>query len=143
MTETDTQLSDMDLDAALALSLHEETMADHLNVPINMDEDIETVSLDGLDILKLEEACKKKAYTTIHPGDIDRLEGVLNKAQHKKCLGVQAGSPWDGKKILKETKKRGRKTELQRTIIIGEQLMESGRFPKLTRFYKAQPHSSS
>jgi len=140
---TDLQPSDMDLDAALALSLHEEILEDHLSTPISMEEDIENVSLDGLDIHKLEDACKQKAYTTIPPGEIERLERVLNKAQHKKCLGIQAGSPWDGKKILKEMKKRGRKTDLQRTVILGEQLMESGRFPKLTKFYKALPHSSS
>lgn len=65
------------------------------------------------------------------------------KAQHNKSLGIQAGSPWDGKKILKEIKKRGRKTDLQRTIIVGEMLMESGRFPKLIKFYKPAPHGSS
>ena len=65
------------------------------------------------------------------------------KAQCNKSLGIQAGSPWDGKKILKETKKRGRKRNLQRTIIVGEILMESGRFPKLTKFYKSKPHCPS
>jgi len=58
VTDTDLQPSAMDLDAALALSLQEGVMEDHPNFPINMEEDIENVSLDGLDILKLEDACK-------------------------------------------------------------------------------------
>lgn len=140
--EADIHPSSMDLDAALALSLHEEATEDPQNIPIIMEEDQETVSIDGLDILKLEEACKQKEYNSIPPWEIDRLAGVLAKAQHSKCLGVQAGSPWDGKKIQKETKKSGRKTDLQRTIILGEILMESGRFPKLTTFYKPHPQSS-
>jgi len=74
-----------------------------------MDEDPENISLEGLDIFKLETACKQKEYNTIPPWEIERLEGVLSKAQHNKCLGIQEGSPWDGKKILKETKKEGRK----------------------------------
>jgi len=112
-------------------------------VPSKMDEDPKNISLEGLDIFKLETTCKQKEYNTIPPWEIERLEGVLSKAQHNKCLGIQAGSPWDGKKILKETKKGRQKTDLQRTIILGELLMESWRFPKLTKFYKSQPHNCS
>jgi len=79
------------------------------NMPSKMDEDPESINLEGLDILKQETACKQKEYNTIPPWDIERLEGVLSKAQHNKCLGIQAGIPWDGKKILKETKKEGAK----------------------------------
>jgi len=139
----DPQATNMDLDAALALSLQEGHPEDFQDIPSNMEEDPETVSLDGLDILTLEAACKQKAYNAIPPWEIDRLEGVLIKAQRSKYLGIQPGSLWDSSKILKETKKRGRKTELQRTIILGEILMESGRFPKLTKFYKPKPQSPS
>jgi len=137
------QSSSMELDAALALSIHDNTIVEDQNIPTKMDEDPESVSLEGLDILKLETACKQKEYNSIPPWEIKRLEGLLTRAQHNKCLGIKAGSPWDGKKILKETKKRGCKTDLQRTIILGEILMESRRFPKLTKFYKSQPHCSS
>lgn len=137
------QSSHMDLDAALALSLNDSEYMEDQNIPTIMDEDPENVSLDGLDIFKLEMACKPKEYNSIPPWQIGRLEGVLTKAQHNKSLGVQAGSPWDGKKILKEMKKRGCKTDLQRTIIVGEILMESWRFPKLTKFYKPKPHCFS
>eukprot|EP00253_Pinus_taeda_P034473 PITA_34473 len=134
------QSSSMDLEAALILSTQDNTLMEDQKIPSKMDEYPESISLEGLDILKLETAYKQKEYNTILPWEIERLEGVLSKAQHNKCLGIQAGSPWDGKKILKETKKRGHKMDLQRTIILGELLMESGRFPKLTKFYKSQPH---
>jgi len=130
------QASAMDLDAALALGLQEATEEDDQSAPSNMEQDPENIILEGIGILKLETACKKKEYNTIPPWQIDRLEGVLAKVQHNRNLGILGGSPWDGKKNLKETKKRGRKTDLQRTIAVGELLMESGRFPKLTKFYK-------
>ena len=100
------QSSSMELDVVLALSLHDNAYMEDQNTPTIMEEDPENVSLEGLDILKLETACKKKEYNSIPPWQIDRLEGVLTKVQHNKCLGIQAGSPWDGKKILKETKKK-------------------------------------
>jgi len=77
-----------------------------------MEQDPENIILEGIDILKLETACKQKDYNTIPPWQIDRLEGVLAKVQHNRNLGIQGGSPWDGKKNLKETKKRGHKTDL-------------------------------
>lgn len=133
------QASNMDLDAALALSLQEAADEEDQISPIIMEEDPENIILEGLDIFKLETACKQKEFNTIPPWQIDRLEGVLAKVQHNKSLGIQGGSPWDGKKTLKETKKRACKTDLHRTIIVGELLMESGRFPKLTKFYKPKP----
>lgn len=76
------------------------------STPTIMDGDPENVSLDGLDILKLETACKKKEYNSIPPWKIDRMEGVLIKEQHNKSLGIQVGSPWDGKKISKRNKEK-------------------------------------
>ena len=137
----------MDLDVALALSLHEDAAEEDHNTPIVMEEDSEDVELEEfeiskLDISKLETTCKQKEYNSIPPWKINKLEGVLTRVQHHKSLGIQGGSHWDGKKILKETKKRGRKTDLQRTIIVGELLMDSGRFPKLTKFYKPKSQST-
>jgi len=43
------------------------------------------------------------------------------------------------KNILKDNKKCGRKTELQRNIHIGELLVESGRYFKLTKYYSPLP----
>lgn len=143
MADVGQQSSHMDLNAALALSLNDSDYMEDKNTHTIMDEDPENVSLDGLEIFKLETACKQKEYNSIPPWKIDRLEGVLTKAQHNKSLGIQAGSPWDGKKNPQRNKKRGRKTDLQRTIIVGEIIMELGRFPKLTKFYKPKPHCLS
>lgn len=134
--------SNMELDIALALSMQQPSKEEDQNTPIHMEEEPESVDLEGLDILKLEAACRQKEYSNIHTREIERLEEVLTRAHHNKYLGIQAGSPWDGRKILKETKKRGRKTDLQRTIILGEMLVDPGRFPKLTKFYKTLPHCS-
>lgn len=97
----------MELDVALALSLQDLVDVEDQNSPSIMEEDPVHVNLDGLDILKLETACKQKEYNSIPPWQIDRLEGVLSKAQHNKSLGIQAGSPWDGKKFSKKQRKEG------------------------------------
>jgi len=73
---------------------------------------------------------------------VENLVEVLNKAWTKYSLGVQTGSPWDGKFITKDNKKRGRKTTLERTIKIGEILVESGRYAKLTNYFDTNPHPS-
>ena len=130
MKETHHEL-DMDLDASLAMSLHEITEEEEHNPPTEMEEDPDNKYLEELDISKidlstLETACKQKEYNSIPPWQIDRLEEILTMAQQQKGLGIQGGSQWDGKKLLKETKKRGRKTDLQRTILVGETLMNSG-----------------
>jgi len=111
----------MDLDAALAMSLHEIIAEEEHNPPTEMEEDQYNKYLEELDISKidlsiLETACKQKEYNSIAPWQIDRLEEILTMAQQQKGLGIQGGSQWDGKKLLKETKKRGRKTDLQKTI---------------------------
>lgn len=54
------QASAMDLDAALALSLQEAADEDDQSSPIIMEEDPENIILEGLDIFKLETACKQK-----------------------------------------------------------------------------------
>jgi len=73
---------------------------------------------------------------------VDNLVEVLNRAQKKYSLGVQIGSQWDGKFITKDNKKQGRKTTLERTIKIGEVLVESGRYAKLTKYYNIHPNPS-
>jgi len=78
----------MELDAALSLSLHDNIEMEDENIPTIMDEDLENVSLEGLDILKLETTCKQKEYNTIPPWQIERFEGVLTKFQHSKCLVI-------------------------------------------------------
>jgi len=42
----------------------------------------------------------------------------------------------------KDNKKRGRKTDLQRIICIGEMKVESGRYSKLTNYYNPLPSSA-
>lgn len=111
--------SDMEIDASLAQIITQRSDEEDWDKPSFIEEGPENEDIGGLDLLKLEAACRQKDFSEIPLREIDKLEGVLIKAQQNKYLGIQAGSPWDGKNILKDTKKRGRKTDLQRTIIIG------------------------
>lgn len=108
-----------------------------------MEEDSEGLELGELDIIGLEDACKSKDFDKIKPHQIDKLVKVLPKAQQQTKLGIQLGSHWDSLKVAKESRKRGRKPDWQRTITIGEILVNSGRYPKLTWFFKPLPNSSS
>ena len=107
-----------------------------------MEEDSEGLDLGELDIQGLEEACRKQDFDTINPHQIDKLENVFSSVHQQKKLGIQPGSHWDSLKIIKESKKRGRKPDWQRTITIGKILVDSGRYPKLTKFFKPLSNSS-
>ena len=108
-----------------------------------MEEESEMVDIGDLDIFTLEQACKKREYYQISEKQIEKLTVALTRAQqHQKSLGIQQGGPWDGKKLFKDSKKRGRKTDLQRTILVDEMLMESSRYPKLTKFFPPSEGSS-
>ena len=77
-----------------------------------MEDETDNADIGELDILALEEACHQKEYKKIKPHQIDKLEVVLSHAQQRNSLGIQAGGPWDDRKIMKDSKKRGRKTTL-------------------------------
>jgi len=106
-----------------------------------MEEEPESIDPNGLDIIELELACKKKAYDSIPETQLNKLEVVISRAFHQHQLGIQPGSQWDGSLPPKDTKKRGRRTDLQRTIEIGKILVDSGRYAKLTKYYKPSINS--
>lgn len=92
--------------------------------PSHMDEDPQSFNLGVLDLLGLEEACKRKEFDKINPSQIETLETVLFRAQQQRKLGIQPGSHWDGLKITRESKKRGRKLDWKCTITLGEMLVQ-------------------
>ena len=105
-----------------------------------MEEEAENVDLHGLDINELELACRKKAFESIAETDLEKLEMVISKVYQQHQLGIQAGSTWDGRLHPKDFKKRGRKTVLQRTIELGEVLVDSAHYAKLTKYFSpSQP----
>jgi len=77
-----------------------------------MDEEPKSIDLNGLDILELEAACKKKAYESIPELQLNKLKVVISRAYHQQQLGIQPGSQWDGGLPPKDSKKRGRRTDL-------------------------------
>jgi len=106
-----------------------------------MEEEPESFDLGEIDIFSLEQACKRKEFDTIPESQLENLEVVITRMHQHNTLGIQQGGRWDGKHIIKEGKKRGRKTDLQHTILIGEMLVESGRCSKLTKYYRSLPTS--
>jgi len=110
--------------------------------PQLMEEDFENIDIGELEILGLEQACETRNFDKIPDRKVDNLVEVLNRDQKKYSLGVQIGNQWDGKFITKDNKKRGRKTTLERTINIGEVLVESGRYAKLTKYFNINPNPS-
>lgn len=115
----------------LALTSAESSQTQH------MDEELESIDLRGLDFFELEQACKKKDYDKIQEHQLSTLEVIISRAYQQHQLGIQPGSQWDGSFLPKDSKKHGRKTDLQRTIAIGKILVDSGRYVKLTKYYKS------
>jgi hypothetical protein len=128
-------LKEMKVDGKLIPPQDSDTHQEETSQVQNMEEEPESIDLHGLDIIELELCCKKKAYEKISESDIDKLEVVISRAFHQHQLGIEPGSTWDGSPRPKDTKKRGRKTDLQRTIEIGKLLVYSGRYAKLTKYY--------
>ncbi len=131
---------DMDLTKQSGKALTE--TEDFLQPPQIMDEDQEPLDIGELDIPGLEEACHTKIFERIPEQQVDNLVEVLSRAQKKHSLGVQIGSHWDGRFITKDNKKRGRKSTLERTIQIGEILVGSGKYAKLSKYFDTTPHPS-
>lgn len=102
-----------------------------------MEEETEAIYIRELDIPGLEKACTTNNFDNIPAGQLKNLEEVLSRAQRKKYLGIQTRGPWDGRFIAKDIKKKGRKTNLQRTTRIGQILVDSGRYSKLTKYYNS------
>lgn len=72
--DTVLQTTNMEVDAALALSTHQKLNKEEQNIPIQMDEEPESVDLGGLDILRLETACQYKEFSVIPPGKSNILK---------------------------------------------------------------------
>ena len=82
-------------------------------IPEAMEEDPESIDLEGLDLAGLEEACTKRDYTSIPEQQIEKMEEILARAQQIPSLGIQGGTIINTQYFSKESLKRGRKTSLQ------------------------------
>jgi len=140
-TETWTN-PDMEIDNPFHIKNKGKEAESHTQEVQLMDDDSESIDVGELDLLGLEQACKSGNFDKIPETQVDNLVEILKKAQKKYSLGIQTGSQWDGKFIYKDSKKRGRKTVLERTIKIGEVLVDSGRYAKLTKYFNTNPKVS-
>ena len=100
-----------------------------------MDEEMGDIDLGGLDITSLEDACKNKTLQNIALNQIKLLIDILHSIKSNTKLGVLTTTPKDIKKKTKDTKKRGRKTALQRITNFGAELVELGQYSQLTEFF--------
>lgn len=104
-SETTIQSSTMEVDTSLSKNSKQWSDEEEQDKISLMEEGPESEDLVGLDLLKLEAACRQKYFSEIPPRDIEKLEGVLIREQQNKYLRIQEGSPFDGKFFLKDTKK--------------------------------------
>ena len=121
----------------LTANIEEESMEES-NYSQFMEEETEAINIGDLDLPGLEKACTTNNFDNFPTGQLKNLEEVLSRAQRQKYLGMQTGGPWDGRLIAKDILKRGRKTILQRTIKVGQILVDSGRYAKLTKYYRSE-----
>ena len=103
-----------------------------------MDEEMDDIDLGGLDITSLEDACKNNTFQNIAPNQIELLTEILHSIKANNKLGVITATPKYIKKNTKDTKKRGRKTAIQRITNFGAELVELGQYSQLTEFF---PHN--
>jgi hypothetical protein len=89
-----------------------------------MDGDMGDIDLGDLDLLGIEDACKKHAFHTMTPKQIHLLKEFLNKSKLHDRLGIQNNPPTSLKKVVKDLKKRGRKTDLECIASLGSRLVE-------------------
>lgn len=87
--------------------------------------------LGGLDLVAIEDACRRYATNSIPDNQIHLLVEGLQNVKVKLKLRVQTITNKDSKKCSKEFKKRGRKSTLQRLDDLGCKMMESGRHKKI------------
>lgn len=93
-----------------------------------MEEGILDLNLGNLDILVMEDAFRHKAFNTITPNQTQTLTIVLDRA----VLGIEGGVLTNGKKKMKEDKKRGIKTYLERIFLVGHSVVDSRQYAQLT-----------
>jgi len=77
---SDWKEKEMDVDDAPSQYLSLAIVADEKNQAQQMDEEPESIYLCGLDILELEQVCKKKDYDKIPEHQISTLEVIISRA---------------------------------------------------------------
>ena len=61
-------------------------------IPEAMEEEPEIIDLEGLDFMRLEDACNKKDFRSIPEQQVKKMEEILTRAHHIPSLGIQGGT---------------------------------------------------
>ena len=93
------------------------------------------IDLNDVDLVSLEEACKNNAMHAITPKQIQLLIDILQSPSIRSKLGVVISHLKDLKKSIKEAKKKERKSNIQRLVDLGSNLVDSGQYSQLTEFF--------
>ena len=110
-----------------------------IDTEVPMEEVRGEIDLKGLDLVSLEEACKNNAMHAITPKQIQLLTDILQSPNTKSKLGVVISHLKDSKRSIKEAKKKRRKSYIQRLVVLGTNLVESGQYSQLTKFFPSNP----
>ena len=97
-----------------------------IDTEVPMEEVRGEIDLKGLDLVSLEEACKNNAMHAITPKQIQLLIDNLQSPNTRSKLGVVISHLKDLKKSIKEAKKKGRKSDIQRLADLGYNLVDLG-----------------
>ena len=100
-----------------------------------MDEDLRDQDLGELDLGSMEDACTQKSFDSIPAQQIQLLQESLVKVRDQNKLGVYHPLQKEKPKLKRDNRKRGRKTNLQQLNILGNALVESGKYAQLTEFF--------
>ena len=112
-----------------------------------MDEDLRDQDLRELDIGSMEDACTWKAFDSIPAQKTQLFQEDLVKSKAQNKLGAYHPLQKDKPKMSNDNRKRGRKIDLQQLNRLDNELIESGKYAYLMKFFSSSsqgiPWSSS
>ena len=107
-------------------------------IPKSLDEDdMKDVLPEGLYLLRLEDACTRKYFDSILAKQIQLLQQFLTKSKAQNQLVVANTRQKQKQNAQQESKKRGRKSTLQRINRLGTTLVESDQYAQLKESFSS------
>ena len=85
-----------------------------------MEEEPNSINIGDLDILGLEQDCKKKEYDKIPKRQLENLEVILSRARQQRTLGISLEVNGMAKTFLKKTKKEEGKQIFKEPSALGK-----------------------
>jgi hypothetical protein len=93
-----------------------------------MDVEMSDLDLGDLDLHGMEDAFQRHTLNSISTKKIQLLKEALHKSRDRDKLGIQNIQQKELKRAVKDIKKHGCKTDLQRINTLGTMIVESGQY---------------